>query len=156
MKKFLAIAILAFTLGAAHAMTVDDVINAFPDASNVEKVFIDKDMLKIAGDNMPSELKDIEAVQVINIKKPTTKQFNTAKQLQCTLIDGMELILDASEKNQNVAIFSSNEKESISKLLIIVADERDRNPEVAVVLVKGKLNVDAIGQIVSLAQKRAE
>lgn len=156
MKKFLAIAILAFTLGAAHAMTVDDVINAFPDASNVEKVFIDKDMLKIAGDNMPSELKDIEAVQVINIKKPTTKQFNTAKQLQCTLIDGMELILDASEKNQNVAIFSSNEKESISKLLIIVADERDRNPEVAVVLVKGKLNVDAIGQIVSLAQKRTE
>ncbi len=156
MKKFLAIAILAFTLGAAHAMTVDDVINAFPDASNVEKVFIDKDMLKIAGDNMPSELKDIEAVQVINIKKPTTKQFNTAKQLQCTLIDGMELILDASEKNQNVAIFSSNEKESISKLLIIVADERDRNPEVAVVLVKGKLNVDAIGQIVSLAQKRSE
>ncbi len=156
MKKFLAIAILAFTLGAAHAMTVDDVINAFPDASNVEKVFIDKDMLKIAGDNMPSELKDIEAVQVINIKKPTTKQFNTAKQLQCTLIDGMELILDASEKNQNLAIFSSNEKESISKLLIIVADERDRNPEVAVVLVKGKLNVDAIGQIVSLAQKRSE
>lgn len=156
MKKFLAIAILTFTLGAAHAMTVDDVINAFPDASNVEKVFIDKDMLKIAGDNMPSELKDIEAVQVINIKKPTTKQFNTAKQLQCTLIDGMELILDASEKNQNVAIFSSNEKESISKLLIIVADERDRNPEVAVVLVKGKLNVDAIGQIVSLAQKRSE
>ena len=156
MKKFLAIAILAFTLGAAHAMTVDDVINAFPDASNVEKVFIDKDMLKIAGDNMPSELKDIEAVQVINIKKPTTKQFNTAKQLQCTLIDGMELILEASEKNQNVAIFSSNEKESISKLLIIVADERDRNPEVAVVLVKGKLNVDAIGQIVSLAQKRSE
>ena len=153
MKKFLAIAILALTLGTAQAMTVDDVFNAFPDADNVENVVISKDMLKMAGDNMPSELKDIEAMQVINIKQPTTQQLNTAKQLQSTTIDDMELILDASEQSQNVAIFTSQEGKSISKLLVIVVDERDSNPEVAVVLVKGKFKADAIEKIMSLSQK---
>lgn len=153
MKKILAIAILALTLGTTQAMTVDDVFNAFTDADNVENVVISKDMLKMAGDNMPSELKDIEAMQVINIKQPTTQQLNTAKQLQSTTIDDMELILDASEHSQNVAIFTSQEGKSISKLLVIVVDERDSNPEVAVVLVKGKFKADAIEKIMSLSQK---
>ena len=153
MKKFLAIAILALTLGTTQAMTVDDVFNAFTDADNVENVVISKDMLKMAGDNMPSELKDIETMQVINIKQPTTQQLNTAKQLQSTTIDDMELILDASEQSQNVAIFTSQEGKSISKLLVIVVDERDSNPEVAVVLVKGKFKADAIEKIMSLSQK---
>ena len=74
MKKFIAIAIMAFSMVTAQAITVDDVFNAFPDADNVEKVNLDKEMLAMMGNNKLSGIKDISAVRVINIKEPTSEQ----------------------------------------------------------------------------------
>ena len=61
MKKFIAIAIMAFSMVTAQAITVDDVFNAFPDADNVEKVNLDKEMLAMMGNNKLSGIKDISA-----------------------------------------------------------------------------------------------
>ena len=79
MKKFIAIAIMAFSMVTAQAITVDDVFNAFPDADNVEKVNLDKEMLAMMGNNKLSGIKDISAVRVINIKEPTSEQQAIAK-----------------------------------------------------------------------------
>lgn len=149
MKKFLAIAILALSFATASAFTVDDVFNAFPDADNVEKVDIDKDMLKMKVSNLPGELKDINGIKVINIKKPTAQQFSTARQFLDAQIDGMDLMLDANEHGENVSIYTSTTGNVANKLLIVVVND---NNEAVIVLIDGKINVSDIGNLIKVGK----
>ena len=147
MKKFIAIAIMAFSMVTAQAITVDDVFNAFPDADNVEKVNLDKEMLAMMGNNKLSGIKDISAVRVINIKEPTSEQQAIAKRLIDADIDGMESLLDVYENGENVTISTRSKGDVAERLLIVVASGAK---EAVLVLVDGKININDINKLVKI------
>lgn len=147
MKKFIAIAIMAFSMVTAQAITVDDVFNAFPDANNVEKVNLDKEMLAMMGNNKLSGIKDISAVRVINIKEPTSEQQAIAKRFLDADIDGMESLLDVYENGENVTIYTRSKGDVADRLLIVVASGAK---EAVLVLVDGKININDINKLVKI------
>lgn len=147
MKKFIAIAIMAFSMVTAQAITVDDVFNAFPDADNVEKVNLDKEMLAMMGNNKLSGIKDISAVRVINIKEPTSEQQAIAKRFLDADIDGMESLLDVYENGENVTIYTRTKGDVADRLLIVVASG---DKEAVLVLVDGKININDINKLVKI------
>lgn len=147
MKKFIAIAIMAFSMVTAQAITVDDVFNAFPDADNVEKVDLDKEMLAMMGNNKLSGIKDISAVRVINIKEPTSEQQAIAKRFLDADIDGMESLLDVYENEENVTIYTRSKGDVVDRLLIVVASGAK---EAVLVLVDGKININDINKLVKI------
>ncbi|MDY6293581.1 MAG: DUF4252 domain-containing protein [Bacteroidales bacterium] len=147
MKKFIAIAIMAFSMVTAQAITVDDVFNAFPDADNVEKVNLDKEMLAMMGNNKLSGIKDISAVRVINIKEPTSEQQAIAKRFLDADIDGMESLLDVYENEENVTIYTRSKGDVADRLLIVVASGAK---EAVLVLVDGKININDINKLVKI------
>lgn len=147
MKKFIAIAIMAFSMVTAQAITVDDVFNAFPDADNVEKVNLDKEMLAMMGNNKLSGIKDISAVRVINIKEPTSEQQAIAKRFLDADIDGMESLLDVYENGENVTIYTRSKGDVADRLLIVVASGAK---EAVLVLVDGKININDINELVKI------
>lgn len=147
MKKFIAIAIMAFSMVTAQAITVDDVFNAFPDADNVEKVNLDKEMLAMMGNNKLSGIKDISAVRVINIKEPTSEQQAIAKRFLDADIDGMESVLDVYENEENVTIYTRSKGDVVDRLLIVVASGAK---EAVLVLVDGKININDINKLVKI------
>jgi len=147
MKKFIAIAIMAFSMVTAQAITVDDVFNAFPDADNVEKVNLDKEMLAMMGNNKLSGIKDISAVRVINIKEPTSEQQAIAKRFLDADIDGMESLLDVYENEENVTIYTRTKGDVAARLLIVVASGAK---EAVLVLVDGKININDINKLVKI------
>ena len=147
MKKFIAIAIMAFSMVTAQAITVDDVFNAFPDADNVEKVNLDKEMLAMMGNNKLSGIKDISAVRVINIKEPTSEQQAIAKRFLDADIDGMESLLDVYENGENVTIYTRSKGDVADRLLIVVASG---TKEAVLVLVDGKININDINKLVKI------
>ncbi len=147
MKKFIAIAIMAFSMVTAQAITVDDVFNAFPDADNVEKVNLDKEMLAMMGNNKLSGIKDISAVRVINIKEPTSEQQAIAKRFLDADIDGMESLLDVYENEENVTIYTRTKGDVADRLLIVVASGAK---EAVLVLVDGKININDINKLVKI------
>lgn len=147
MKKFIAIAIMAFSMVTAQAITVDDVFNAFPDADNVEKVDLDKEMLAMMGNNKLSGIKDISAVRVINIKEPTSEQQAIAKRFLDADIDGMESLLDVYENGENVTIYTRTKGDVADRLLIVVASGAK---EAVLVLVDGKININDINKLVKI------
>lgn len=147
MKKFIAIAIMAFSMVTAQAITVDDVFNAFPDADNVEKVNLDKEMLAMMGNNKLSGIKDISAVRVINIKEPTSEQQAIAKRFLDADIDGMESLLDVYENGENVTIYTRTKGDVADRLLIVVASGAK---EAVLVLVDGKININDINKLVKI------
>ncbi len=147
MKKFIAIAIMAFSMVTAQAITVDDVFNAFPDADNVEKVNLDKEMLAMMGNNKLSGIKDISAVRVINIKEPTSEQQAIAKRFLDADIDGMESLLDVYENEENVTIYTRSKGDVVDRLLIVVASGAK---EAVLVLVDGKININDINKLVKI------
>ena len=147
MKKFIAIAIMAFSMVTAQAITVDDVFNAFPDADNVEKVNLDKEMLAMMGNNKLSGIKDISAVRVINIKEPTSEQQTIAKRFLDADIDGMESLLDVYENEENVTIYTRSKGDVADRLLIVVASGAK---EAVLVLVDGKININDINKLVKI------
>lgn len=147
MKKFIAIAIMAFSMVTAQAITVDDVFNAFPDADNVEKVNLDKEMLAMMGNNKLSGIKDISAVRVINIKEPTSEQQAIAKRFLDADIDGMESLLDVYENGENVTIYTRSKGDVADRLLIVVASGAK---EAVLVQVDGKININDINKLVKI------
>lgn len=147
MKKFIAIAIMAFSMVTAQAITVDDVFNAFPDADNVEKVNLDKEMLAMMGNNKLSGIKDISAVRVINIKEPTSEQQAITKRFLDADIDGMESLLDVYENGENVTIYTRTKGDVADRLLIVVASGAK---EAVFVLVDGKININDINKLVKI------
>ena len=147
MKKIIAIAIMAFSMVTAQAITVDDVFNAFPDADNVEKVNLDKEMLAMMGNNKLSGIKDISAVRVINIKEPTSEQQAIAKRFLDADIDGMESLLDVYENEENVTIYTRSKGDVADRLLIVVASGAK---EAVLVLVDGKININDINKLVKI------
>lgn len=147
MKKFIAIAIMAFSMVTAQAITVDDVFNAFPDADNVEKVDLDKKMLAMMGNNKLSGIKDISAVRVINIEEPTSEQQAIAKRFLDADIDGMESLLDVYENEENVTIYTRSKGDVVDRLLIVVASGAK---EAVLVLVDGKININDINKLVKI------
>lgn len=147
MKKFIAIAIMAFSMVTAQAITVEDVFNAFPDADNVEKVNLDKEMLAMMGNNKLSGIKDISAVRVINIKEPTSEQQAIAKRFLDADIDGMESLLDVYENGENVTIYTRTKGDVADRLLIVVASGAK---EAVLVLVDGKININDINKLVKI------
>ncbi len=149
MKKILILAFMALAMATAHAITVDDVFNAFPDADNVEKVNLDKDMLKMMDGKMPGNVKDINALRVVNIKDPTAQQFSVARKFLDAEIEGMDLILDVNEHGE-VSIYASTSGDVATKLLIIVVNDRDNYSEAVVVYIDGKINIGDIGNLVKL------
>ncbi len=151
MKKFLVFALTAIMSVTAFGKTVDEVFNAFPEADNVQAMTLDKAMLAMArnaGGEQANQMKDIDEMRVIAIENATAEQIKIAKDLVSEGVDGFDVMVDADENGEQVLILTQGDEKEIHKMLIIAIEKE----EVAVVLIKGKINPNDANKFMNLGK----
>ena len=151
MKKFLVFALTAIMSVTAIGKTVDEVFNAFPEADNVQAMTLDKAMLAMArnaGGEQANQMKDIDEMRVIAIENATAEQIKIAKDLVSEGVDGFDVMVDADENGEQVLILTQGDEKEIHKMLIIAIEKE----EVAVVLIKGKINPNDANKFMNLGK----
>lgn len=139
MKKFLVLALVAMISATGFSKTIDQVFNAFPKADNVKDMTIDKNMLEMAkamGGEQAEQMKDIEAMRIYAIEKPTSEQLEIIKMIEDEGIDGFDVLIDADEDGEHALIYTQGDEKFIYKMLIIASDK----DEVAIVLIEGRID----------------
>ena len=139
MKKFLVLALVAMISATGFSKTIDEVFNAFPKADNVQEMTIDKSMLAMAksmGGDKAQQMKDIDAMRVISIEKPSNEQLTTIKGIMNEGVEGFDVMIDADEEGEHALILSQGDDKGIHKMLILAVAE----DEVAIVLIEGKID----------------
>ena len=135
MKKLFVLALVAIIGATAFGKTIDEVFNAFPKADNVQEMTIDKAMLDMAN-AMGKPTKDVDAMRVISIEKPTSDQLATLKAIMDEGVEGFDVMVDADEEGEHALILTQGDDKVIHKMLIIASAE----DEAAVVLIEGKID----------------
>ena len=151
MKKFLVFALTAIMSVTAFGKTVDEVFNAFPEADNVQAMTLDKALLAMArnaGGEQANQMKDIDEMRVIAIENATAEQIKIAKDLVSEGVDGFDVMVDADENGEQVLILTQGDEKEIHKMLIIAIEKE----EVAVVLIKGKINPNDANKFMNLGK----
>ena len=151
MKKFLVFALTAIMSVTAFGKTVDEVFNAFPEADNVQAMTLDKAMLAMArnaGGEQANQMKDIDEMRVIAIENATAEQIKIAKDLVSEGVDGFDVMVDADENGEQALILTQGDEKEIHKMLIIAIEKE----EVAVVLIKGKINPNDANKFMNLGK----
>lgn len=139
MKKILVLALVAMISATGFSKTIDEVFNAFPKADNVQEMTIDKSMLAMAksmGGDKAQQMKDIDAMRVISIEKPSNEQLTTIKGIMNEGVEGFDVMIDADEEGEHVLILSQGDDKVIHKMLILAVAE----DEVAIVLLEGNID----------------
>ena len=139
MKKFLVLALVAMISATGFSKTIDEVFNAFPKADNVQEMTIDKSMLAMAksmGGDKAQQMKDIDAMRVISIEKPSNEQLTTIKGIMNEGVEGFDVMIDADEEGEHALILSQGDDKVIHKMLILAVAE----DEVAIVLLEGNID----------------
>ena len=132
MKKILVLALVAMISATGFSKTIDEVFNAFPKADNVQEMTIDKSM----GGDKAQQMKDIDAMRVISIEKPSNEQLTTIKGIMNEGVEGFDVMIDADEEGEHALILSQGDDKVIHKMLILAVAE----DEVAIVLIEGKID----------------
>ena len=139
MKKILVLALVAMISATGFSKTIDEVFNAFPKADNVQEMTIDKSMLAMAksmGGDKAQQMKDIDAMRVISIEKPSNEQLTTIKGIMNEGVEGFDVMIDADEEGEHALILRQGDDKVIHKMLILAVAE----DEVAIVLLEGNID----------------
>lgn len=139
MKKFLVLALVAMIGATAFSKTIDEMFNAFQKADNVQEMVIDESMINMAmsmGADQSGALKDIKSMRIVTIENPSSEQFATAKSIIEDGVDGFDVMVDATEKDESALILTQGDGEVINKMLIIAVED----DSVAIVLMEGSIN----------------
>ena len=139
MKKFLVLALVAMIGATAFSKTIDEMFNAFQKADNVQEMVIDESMINMAmsmGADQSGALKDIKSMRIVTIENPSSEQFAAAKSIIEDGVDGFDVMVDATEKDESALILTQGDGEVINKMLIIAVED----DSVAIVLMEGSIN----------------
>lgn len=151
MKKFLVMALVAMVCATGFGKTLDEVLNAFPQADNVQRMTLDKGMLAMAmsgGGEQAKMMKDIDEMSVIAIEKPVGEQLAALKEIMDDGVEGFDVMVDADEDGEHALILTQGDGKIISTMLIL-AVEKD---EAAIVLIKGKIDPSNAGKMINLGK----
>lgn len=151
MKKFLVLALVAMISATGFSKTIDEVFNAFPKADNVQVMTIDKSMLAMAksmGGDKAQQMKDIDAMRVISIEKPSNEQLTTIKGIMNEGVEGFDVMIDADEEGEHALILSQGDDKVIHKMLILAVAE----DEVAIVLLEGNIDPSNANKMMHLGK----
>ena len=151
MKKFLVLALVAMVCATGFGKTLDEVLNAFPQADNVQRMTLDKGMLAMAmsaGGEQAKMMKDIDEMNVIAIEKPVGEQLAALKEIMDDGVEGFDVMVDADEDGEHALILTQGDGKIISTMLIL-AVEKD---EAAIVLIKGKIDPSNAGKMINLGK----
>jgi len=151
MKKFLVLALVAMVCATGFGKTLDEVLNAFPQADNVQCMTLDKGMLAMAmsaGGEQAKMMKDIDEMSVMAIEKPVGEQLAALKEIMDDGVEGFDVMVDADEDGEHALILTQGDGKIISTMLIL-AVEKD---EAAIVLIKGKIDPSNAGKMINLGK----
>lgn len=151
MKKLLVLALVAMFSVTGFSKTLDEVLNSFPKADNIQDVTIDKGMLEMAksmGGDKAEQMKDIAAMRVIAIEKPSSEQLAIFNEIMEDGVDGFDVVVDADEENEHALILAQGDDKEIHKMLII-ASTKD---EAAIVLIEGKIDPNNAEKMINLGK----
>lgn len=151
MKKFLVLALVAMVCATGFGKTLDEVLNAFPQADNVQRMTLDKGMLAMAmsaGGEQAKMMKDIDEMNVMAIEKPSGEQLTALKEIMDDGVEGFDVMVDADEDGEHALILTQGDGKIISTMLIL-AVEKD---EAAIVLIKGKIDPSNAGKMINLGK----
>ncbi len=151
MKKLLVLALVAMISATGFSKTLDEVFNAFPKADNVQEMTIDKSMLAMAksmGGDKAKQMKDIDAMRVIAIEKPSSEQLATLKAIMDEGVEGFDVLVDADEDGEHALILAQGNEKEIPKMLIMATTEE----EVAIVLIEGKIDPSNVDKLMKLGK----
>jgi hypothetical protein len=105
-------------------------------------------MARNAGGEQANQMKDIDEMRVIAIENATAEQIKIAKDLVSEGVDGFDVMVDADENGEQVLILTQGDEKEIHKMLIIAIEKE----EVAVVLIKGKINPNDANKFMNLGK----
>ena len=131
--------------------TLDEVFNAFPKADNVQEMTIDKSMLEMAksmGGDKAQQMKDIDAMRVITIEKPSSGQLATLKGIMDEGVEGFDVLVDADEDEEHALILTQGDEKEIHKMLILAVAKE----EVAIVFLEGKIDPSNADKMINLGK----
>jgi hypothetical protein len=131
--------------------TLDEVFNAFPKADNVQEMTIDKNMLAMAksmGGDKAQQMKDIDAMRVIAIEKPSSEQLAILKAVMDEGVEGFDILVDADEDGEHALILTQGNEKEIPTMLILATTEE----EVAIVLIEGKIDPSNVDKLMKLGK----
>jgi hypothetical protein len=151
MKKLLVLALVAMIGATGFSKTLDEVFNAFPKADNVQEMTIDKSMLAMAksmGGDKAQQMKDIDAMRVIAIEKPSSEQLAILKAVMDEGVEGFDILVDADEDGEHALILTQGNEKEIPKMLILATTEE----EVAIVLIEGKIDPSNVDKLMKLGK----
>lgn len=151
MKKLLVLALVAMFSVTGFSKTLDEVLNSFPKADNIQDVTIDKGMLEMAksmGGDKAEQMKDIAAMRVFAIEKPSSEQLAIFNEIMEDGVDGFDVVVDADEEDEHALILAQGDDKEIHKMLII-ASTKD---EAAIVLIEGKIDPNNAEKMINLGK----
>lgn len=151
MKKLLVLALVALIGATGFSKTLDEVLNAIPKADNVQEMTIDKSMLKMAqgmGGDRAEQMKDIDAMRVLAIEKPSSEQLAALKVIMEEGVEGFDVLVDADEEGEHALILTQGDDKEILKMLII-ASAKD---EAAIILIEGKIDPKNADKMINLGK----
>lgn len=151
MKKLLVLALVAMFSVTGFSKTLDEVLNSFPKADNIQDVTIDKSMLEMAksmGGDKAEQMKDIAAMRVFAIEKPSSEQLAIFNEIMEDGVDGFDVVVDADEEDEHALILAQGDDKEIHKMLII-ASTKD---EAAIVLIEGKIDPNNAEKMINLGK----
>lgn len=151
MKKLLVLALVAMISATGFSKTLDEVFNAFPKADNVQEMTIDNSMLAMAksmGGDKAKQMKDIDAMRVIAIEKPSSEQLAILKGIMDEGVEGFDVLVDADEDGEHALILTQGNEKEIPKMLILATTEE----EVAIVLIEGKIDPSNVDKLMKLGK----
>lgn len=151
MKKLLVLALVAMISATGFSKTLDEVLNAFPKADNVQEMTIDKSMLEMAkdmGGDKAEQMKDIGAIRVIAIEKPSSEQLAIFNGIIEDGVDGFDVLVDADENGEHALILTQGDEKEIHKMLIFAIAKE----EVAIVFLEGKIDPSNADKMINLGK----
>ncbi|NLD22506.1 MAG: DUF4252 domain-containing protein [Bacteroidales bacterium] len=165
MKRFflciIAFAMIAFSSAEASAQSrVDQLYANFSSCRNVESFELKGILMRFAAGFMdhsdPDEeiaaqfLKSVDKIQVLDLSCCTESDrerfLSTVDQLQ---LDGYELLMEASDSEENVKIFIKHKKDTIVDFLLLASGD-----EATMVRINGKVPVSLLQYMTSEAQSK--
>lgn len=160
MKKFFCILLTTIFISNAFSANATNIYRKYANNDDVTAIKVGKFMMKLSraftdkDDYDEREALDIaiEYVDEMRLLIFEDSRYSTRESLIKDISnlpsDGYELLMDVSEDESRVRIFTLQKRNTIRDLIIFVCDDDD---EMVFIDIKGKIPIDKVGELVALS-----
>lgn len=160
MKKFFCILLTTIFISTAFSANATNIYRKYANNDDVTAIKVGKFMMKLSraftdkDDYDEREALDIaiEYVDEMRLLIFEDSRYSTRESLIKDISnlpsDGYELLMDVSEDESRVRIFTLQKRNTIRDLIIFVCDDDD---EMVFIDIKGKIPIDKVGELVALS-----